>query len=502
MSNHPPASSTWKSQAGYIWSLIGSAVGFANVLSFSAQVYKNGGGAFMIPYILALLILGVPMLILEGIIGYKWKLPLVSAYAKSWGNIGKIFGWLSVIACLTIGAFYIVLTSYSAAYTYFAASAQIPEDSQTFFLHHFLKITPSIEDVGSFSIPILLATLGVSFLAWMVLVRQVKDGIEQICSWFMPLLAVIVGLFAITVCFLPGGMNGWYYYLYPHFEKLTDPALWRDVFGQLFFSLSLGLGIIIGYSRHTDQKTNVVQAMMWVALGDFIVSFIAGFAIFGCLAHISFTQEIPFESILTTDSAFEIGFILFPKILSTFGPLSTIIGTVFFFCVFIAGITGVFSIVESIAGNVEVEFKVSRYKAVTSVMLCMVGLACFFCLGNASYLIDALVPMLLGTNMLLGGLVLILAFVYRKVNAAESLWPANTPPFYILCLKYVAPVILSLILILNLWDEGQSINIEKVIRWGWFSVALMLSGMITYATRKKHLPHLTPSYQNEVECRT
>lgn len=493
MSNLPPASSTWKSQAGYIWSLIGSAVGFANILSFSAQVYKNGGGAFLIPYILALLLLGVPMLILEGLIGNKWKLPIVGAYAKKWGSAGQIFGWLSVVACLTIGAFYIVLTGYSAAYTYLAAADQIPSDSQNFFLHHFLKITPSIQDFGHLSWPILLATLGVSLIAWLVLVRQVKDGIERICSWFMPLLAVIIGVFAVAVCFLPGGLNGLHYYLEPHFSRLSDPALWRDVFGQLFFSLSLGLGIIVGYSRHTKKETNIVRAMIWVALGDFVVSFVAGFAIFGCLAHISYIQGVPFDSILTTDSTFEIGFILFPQILKVFGPLSTILGTVFFFCVFVAGITGVFSIVESIAGNVEVEFKTTRYKAVSIVMACMVGLAVFFCMGNASHLIDALVPMLLGTNMLVGGLALILAFVYRQsITPEDRLWQLRTRSFYVICLRYFAPVILTIILALNVWNEFQSVDLAKVVRWTWFGSALGLSVAISYFARLKQSPAAEP----------
>src|ERR1700690_3315178 len=96
-------SATWKTQSGYIWSLIGSAVGFANILSFSAQVYKNGGGAFLLPYILALVMLGIPMLFLEGIIGHKWKQPLVGVFARRWGNFGKTAAWLSIIACLTIG---------------------------------------------------------------------------------------------------------------------------------------------------------------------------------------------------------------------------------------------------------------------------------------------------------------------------------------------------------------------------------------------------------------
>jgi neurotransmitter:Na+ symporter, NSS family len=94
--------SSWKSQSGYIWSMLGSAVGFANVLSFSAQAYKNGGGAFLIPYFAALFILGIPLLLLEGLVGSKWKKPIVSAYGNVCGRRGKMLGWLAVLACSTI----------------------------------------------------------------------------------------------------------------------------------------------------------------------------------------------------------------------------------------------------------------------------------------------------------------------------------------------------------------------------------------------------------------
>lgn len=478
--------STWKSQAGYIWSLIGSAVGFANILSFSAQVYKNGGGAFLIPYMMALLILGVPMLFLEGVIGNKIKLPLVGAYGKKWGTVGKAAGWLSVIACLTIGAFYIVLTGYSAAYTYFAALDQIPIDSKTFFVETFLKTTPSLTDFGGISWPILSATMIVALISWAILVRDVKDGIERICSWFMPVLALIMTVFAIVVCFLPGGMDGWMYYLKPNFSKLANVSLWRDIFGQLFFSLSLGLGIIIGYSRYTKQETNIARAMIWVAIGDFTVSFIAGAAIFGCLAHISYTQHIPFENILTTDSTFEIGFILFPQILKTFGSvLSPLIGTIFFFCIFIAGITGVFSIIESIVGNVQVEFRLTRFKAVSIVVVLLMGVATLFCMGNASHLIDALVPMVLGTNMLIAGILLILAFVYRQpVYPEDPLWnQKQEKKFMVFSLRYFVPVLLTVILIANLWNEAQHLNLAVALRWAWFLIASGISVVMVYASQ-------------------
>lgn len=466
MSNSDVSESTWRSQAGFVWSLIGSAVGFANILSFSAQVYKNGGGAFLIPYCMALFVLGIPLLILEGIIGYKLKSPLVKAYGEVWGRLGKCLGWLSVIACLSIGGFYIVLTGYSVAYTYFSAIGSIPADSKGFFLNTFLKATSSVSEFGSLSVPIFISTIVVAVATWFVLARNVRDGIEKVCSIFMPLLAVIMASFAIAVTFLPGGIDGWVYYLKPDFSKLKDFALWRDVFGQLFFSLSLGLGIIVGYSRHTAKGTNIARAMIWVALGDFAVSFIAGAAIFGCLAHISFVQGIPFDSILTSDSTFEIGFIVFPQILKFFGPiLGQVIGVIFFFCIFIAGITGVFSIVESIAGNVEVEFATSRKRAVTWTVVGISLLAIFFCMGNGSHLMDALVPMVIGTNMLIGGLMLILAF--RKLAPGQ------------MSLKYIAPALLGIILMGNLTQEFQTFDLNMMIRWGWFFLALGASAKLS-----------------------
>jgi neurotransmitter:Na+ symporter, NSS family len=482
------SSKTWKSQSGYIWSLIGTAVGFANILSFSAQAYKNGGGAFLIPYFMALLALGIPMLILEGMIGYRWKLPIVSAYGRVLGNPGKILGWIAVLACLTIGGFYIVLTGYSVAYTYFSAINAIPDDSKAFFEHTFLKISTGLTDFGQLSIPIMISTFCVGIGTWFVLVRNVRDGIERVCSIFMPLLAVIMVGFAIVVCFLPGGWDGWGYYLKPDFSRLSNPGLWRDVFGQLFFSLSLGLGIIVGYSRHTASNTNIVKAMCWMAAGDFIVSFIAGFAVFGCLAHISAVQGIPFEQILTSDSTFEIGFILFPQLLKFFGPtLSSIIGTVFFFCIFVAGVTGVFSIVESIAGNVEIEFKTTRKKAVSVTIVLITAFATLFCMGNASYLIDTLIPMVMGTNMMFGGLFMIIAFLYVSSEMKnDPVWfrnnTLNNRTWYGIALRYLAPIFLLISLIGNFWQEFHGWNLEKTVRWGWFLLAFTIAWILIQKT--------------------
>jgi len=212
---------TWSRESGYIWSMIGSAVGFANVLSFSALCYKNGGGAFLIPYALAHLIIGIPLLMLEGIIGQRTQLPLVSAMGNVAGSRGRMLGWLAIITCATIGSFYVVLTGYSVAYTYFSACGFPPVDTAYFFKHVFLQDTGNLTKMGGLAVGVFISTLVVAAFAWVTLIRNIRSGIEKICTIFLPLLGVLMGVFSIAALFLPGAVEGYRHYLIPDFSRLS-----------------------------------------------------------------------------------------------------------------------------------------------------------------------------------------------------------------------------------------------------------------------------------------
>jgi NSS family neurotransmitter:Na+ symporter len=474
---------TWKKESGFIWSLLGSAIGFGNILSFSAQCYKNGGGAFLIPFVVALAAFGVPMLFLEGIIGNKMQLPIVAAYGKILGRLGKTFGWLMIGAVATIGGFYTVLTGYSIAYTYFAATLQIPENTADFFKHAFLQDSGSLSNIGSISWPIVIVTLVCALFSWVVLIRNIRSGIEKICSLFMPILMVFILFFALFVAFLPGSSIGFSHYLIPDFAKLSDPKLWRDVFGQVFFSFSLGIGIITAYSRYTDSNTSIPRAMWYMALGNLLVSLVAGFAIFGAVGHFSFVSGISFEQIVPTDSTFEMGFVIFPKILNLFPPIiSSIFGAFFFFALFIAGITGVFSIAESFSGNIEEEYGYSRKKSVTIASSIMALISLFFCMGNGQHLLGTLAPMLLGNNMLFGGLAEIFVFMWlAKEIKDHKIWFKNGSRSLVYHLaSKVAPIIVSIILFASLSSEFYDEPMLNIaVRYGWFLLALSIASLLS-----------------------
>lgn len=474
---------TWVKESGYIFAMVGSAVGFANILAFSAQCYKNGGGAFLIPFLTANFVIGVPMLLLEGIIGNTYGLPIASAYGKVLPKVWKSCGWISALSCLTIGAFYSVLTSWSVAYTYFASQNLISADTAYFFKHEFLKDSGSLYLFNQISLPIFICTILVSIFTWMIVAKNIGQGVEKICSWFLPLLFIIIIIFSAIVAFLPGASIGFFHYLTPDFSKLKDFNLWRDVFGHVFFSFSLGIGIIVGYSRHTSKKTNLKKAMFMVALGDIFISIISGFAIFGCVGFMSHETGIPFNEIVKSDSTFEMGFIIFPQILQTFSPyMQPIIGGLFFFCVFIAGITGVFSIVESVAGNVEVEFNLSRKNAVSISILLMFFMSIFFCFGNATYIIGALTPMVMGYTFLFGGIAQIIVFMYydKKINNHKIWLNKDSKIISYYLLKYASLIFLITSLIGALIDEyNKESSINITVRWAWFLVVIIIAFILS-----------------------
>ncbi len=471
---------TWVKESGFIFAMLGSAIGFANILAFSAQCYKNGGGAFLIPFFVAVLVIGIPMLYLEGAVGKKYGLPLVSAYGKILPRKWKIAGWVSALSCLTIGSFYSVLTSWSVAYTYFAATDQLPLESATFFQQEFLRDSGSLTTFNGISWTIFISTIVVMIFTYVVNSKNIGSGVEKVCSFFLPLLFAIVTIFTIIVAFLPGAMDGFYHYLAPDFSKLLDFRLWRDVFGHVFFSFSLGIGIVVGYSRHTKKETNMRRAMIWVAFGDVVISMMAGFAIFGCVGYMSQKTGIPFHEIVKSDSTFEMGFIIFPQILNNFSSwLQPLVGALFFFCVFIAGITGVFSIVESVAGNIEVEFGLSRANATALAIVVMFFLSTFFCMGNGTRVLGALTPMVMGYTFLIGGIAQVIAFMFIEKSLSRD--PVfvdsdqKTSGFYYVA-KYFGLLFLILSLLGALYEEyHEPFGPPHIVRWGWFFATLLLA---------------------------
>ena len=189
---------------------------------------------------------------------------------------------------------------------------------------------------------------------------------------------------------------------------------------------------------------------------------------------------IPFHEIVTSDSTFQMGFIIFPQIIQVFSPwLQPIVGALFFFCVFIAGITGVFSIVESVAGNIEVEFATSRKTSMSVTIIIMLAMSSVFCMGNGVHILGALQPMVLGYAFLIGGLAQIYTFmIVDQTIKHDNLWykTNNKPRLSYYLVKYIGFAFLALNLAGGLYEEAiEQWTPAHVLRWGWLAFVVIFS---------------------------
>lgn len=471
---------SWKSMRGYVLSVMGSAVGFANILSFSAQCYRNGGGAFFLPFFLAMVLIGFPMLLLEALVGQRLRCSLVSAYQCMGGKRGGFWGWLSTLTCACVGSFYIPLTGFSLAYLYFVLAGKIGADSALFFKEEFLCDSGSLMRWGELSYPILFSTLLVLLFSHAVLGRGIRRGVERFSSLFLPLLTLIISFCALFGLFIPGGLMGIGHYLRPDFSLLKSAELWRDACGHVFFSLSLSFGIITGYSRYNAASISLKRAMFWVLTGDLCISVISGAAIFSCVGYLSVTSGVPFDQIVQSASIFEMGFIIFPALFSQLPSiLSLVVAPLFFFSIFIAGITGVFSILEAVVGNVEEVFGWSRKRSLRAVSLVMLVLSLPYCWGVGQHILAALSSMVLGNMVLIGGLSEILLFLYvSPLLKQDVIWfRGGRRSWFYLFLKIPIPLSLSYVLINSIWREWNqaSLSASFLLRWGWLGLVLVCS---------------------------
>ena len=485
MAKEQKSKNAWNSEAGYVWSMIGSAVGFANILSFGAKSYQNGGGAFLIPLLVAVLLLGLPMLILEGIVGKTYQAPFVSSLGKVLGNKGKILAWPTVFGVITIGGFYTVLNTWSLAYVWFSGISAIPAETETFFYQSFLGASSSVNELGSFSWLIGLGSLALLTFVYKINASPIAHGIEKLSKIFLPILMSLLVVFLVGVFFLPGAFEGMKELIKPNYGALYDSHLWLSAFGHVFFSLSIGLGIISGYSAYTDKKINITRSMFLVVLGDLMTSLISALVIFGCLGHLAQITGKPFAEVVSS-SSFGLGFVLFPKLFQSFSaPLGTLFGVLFFFSLFLAGVTGLISIIEAAVGNIVREFSIPRKKA--TLIVCVISglFALSFSFGNAPHLIDILDYMVAGINVLITGLLQIIVFLYlsKEFSNKKEWFIGKRKGFYFYSLKYISPLLIMIILCNRIYaDMASPYDLSKLIRWGWFAIAIL--GSVFLSTLK------------------
>ncbi|RUO65325.1 neurotransmitter:Na+ symporter, NSS family [Pseudidiomarina planktonica] len=333
-------SPAFSSRIGFILAAAGSAVGVGNIWGFPTQAASNGGGAFLLVYLIMVVILAYPMLVAELTIGrMRQRNPVEALRSLSkrpfWRGFGAVSGVVGLIVLALILSFYSIVSGWLLAFM-FAPLAEL-------FGYQELALW-----LTEFSTERNLIMMGLFTLVTIYVVRSgVTDGIERWSRRLMPLLFVLLIAMAVYISTLPGATDGLMMYLTPDFSRVSDPDLIIRAMGQAFFSLSLGVCCMMTYGAYLSRDENLPKTAAWVALLDSSVAFLAGLLILPAMFAAQYNGVEIYDANGSLLSADTLVFTVLPAMFDTMGNGGLWVGLAFFALMVIAAITSSISMLEA-----------------------------------------------------------------------------------------------------------------------------------------------------------
>jgi NSS family neurotransmitter:Na+ symporter len=346
----------WNSRAAFLFAAIGSAVGLGNVWRFPFIAHANGGGAFLIPYFVALLTAGIPLLIVEFGLGQFFQTAAPEAIAK----IKKKFewvGWFAILVAAGIVTYYMAVMAWSFRYLYASFSVPWAGNEADFFFKDVLNMGTDPGMLGGIVWPLLIGL----FISWLLVYIIIKKGVGRVgkvVMWTVPIPLVLLLILLIRGLTLPGAWDGVIYYLTADFSVLSDPNVWLAAYGQIFFSLSIGAGMMIAYASFLPKKSDINNNAMMTSLTNCGTSFFAGFAVFSIIGYLAASQGVATADVITGGPG--LAFITFPTALAQL-PFAPFFAVVFFLSLLLLGIDSAMALTEAIVAALRDRFEnVSR----------------------------------------------------------------------------------------------------------------------------------------------
>ncbi len=423
---------------GAVAAAVGSAVGLGNIWRFPFEAGQNGGGAFILVYIVCILIMGIPVILSEFIIGRSTHSNMKAALVRlSPGKRYYLFTYVCILGSFVVIGFYSVVCGWIIEYLYQAALGGLQGHTPEQYSSMFSALVTNPWRCVGWTVLFLL-------LNFMVMSRGIEKGIERVASVMMPLLFVILLVFCVNSLLLPGARQGLEFLFYPDFSELTMRGV-LDAFGQAFLSLSIGISCLVTYSSYFSDDTSLTKDATTVAALDTLVAILSGVMIFP--AVFSFGVEPTAGPRLI----FEVLPGIFQQM--TGGYFWALL---FFLLVFFASLTSTISLSEIPITFMIEEYRMSRPRAILWTALFTFALAVLAALSFnvldqvkilGKSIFDAMDYAASNIFMLLGGLftavyvgwILDRKVVHEQLTNGGRLKGAMEP-YLIFCLRYVAPV--------------------------------------------------------------
>lgn len=481
----------WSARSGFIIAAIGSAVGLGNIWRFPYVAYENGGGAFVIPYLIALFTAGLPLLFLDYAVGHKNHGAPPTAYKRLY-RPSESLGWWQVSVTLVIGLYYASVLSWAGSYMLYSVGQKWGENTEQFFFQTYLQAS---EGVSFAFVPhLFIGLIAVWAVVMLILYGGVKKGVELANKIFLPLLVILFGILVIQALRLPGAVDGLNAFFSPDWQKMMSPKVWLAAYGHVFFSLSVGFGIMVTYASYLKPKTNLTGSGLVVALANSSFEILAGIGVFAALGFMAYVSNSSVQDVVS--SGIGLAFIAFPKIISSLGASGDMFGLLFFGSLIVAGVTSLVSVLEVPVSAFQDKLGWSRKKSVTIVAGSSALLSTLlFSTQSAITFVDVIDHFTNNIGIVGSALLSIIIVAWFKrpllaelkqhINAVSSIKLGKGWDFM---LSVITPLSLLIALVLSistLVTTGYGdYSIQIQLLFGWGCVMIFLLGAIIFSRLK------------------
>lgn len=477
----------WKTRSGFILAALGSAIGLGNIWRFSYLCYEHGGGAFLIPYTVALVTAGIPLLILEFGVGHRMRGAAAAAFAKinpRWEWLGW---WAVIFVMFGIVLYYSVVIAWCMSYLGYAFTMRWGSDPNAFFFQQFLQVSSTPGALGTIRTPIFISLLIVWGLNWVVVFGGIQRGIERANKVFIPLLIGLTAVLVVWALQLPGADEGLRQYLTPDFSALGNWKIWGDAYSQIFFTLSLGFGIMIAYASYLPKRADIVRYATIVSVGNCGYSLFAGLAVFGTLGYMAQATGVPISEVV--QQSVGLAFVVYPQAISLLPAGGELFGVIFFTTLVVAGLSSSVSIIEAFTAAFIDKYGVSR-RIVVSVLAVAGLMGSMVFATNAGLLwLDLVDHFLTHYGLVLVGILqcVLIGWVYRASKLRDHInqlagWHLGA--WWDVSICFVIPLVLGTILVFDVVRElgapygGYSWPVVLFIGWGWLLATLIAAVLV------------------------
>ena len=362
------------SKLGMILATAGSAVGLGNVWRFPYMTGQNGGAVFIMIYIACVVVLGIPCMMNEFIIGRHGAANTGRAYGRmEAASAWRVIGCMSVLTGFLITSYYAVVSGWCLQYVFSSAFGELNGDPA--------YITKYFSDFSSSPVRPVFWTIAILAITHFVIIHGVRSGIERASKMMMPTLFVLLLVVVAGSCMLPGAHKGIEFLFRPDFSKL-DSGMFLSAMGQSFYSLSIGMGCICTFASYFSRQANLTKSAVNIVVIDSLIAILAGLMIFPAAFSVGVNPDSgPSLIFITLPNVFREAFAAVPFI-------GTLIATLFYVLLSLAALTSLISLHEVSTAFFYEELHTSRKKAaaIVTVSCCVIGAFCSLSLGGREWL--------------------------------------------------------------------------------------------------------------------